>query len=76
MPIYEYRCRKCGQITEASIRRSDEADAQRCSHCGSSRLDRVYLSAIAPVRTASTGERMPCCGEQEGCSNPKRCCQQ
>jgi putative FmdB family regulatory protein len=76
MPIYEYRCRQCGQITEAFIRRSEEASAQSCSHCGSGRLERVYLSTIAPVRTRSSGAGVPCCGELEGCSNPKRCCQQ
>jgi len=75
MPIYEYRCQKCGQISEILIRSESEAARVRCEHCGDSKLERVYLSTIAPVRASSNREGVPCCGEQEGCSSPKRCCQ-
>jgi putative FmdB family regulatory protein len=75
MPIYEYRCQGCGQITEALIRSRSEAASVRCEHCGDSKLERVYLSTIAPVCSSSKGEEVPCCGEQKGCSDPKRCCE-
>ena len=75
MPIYEYRCQSCGQITEALIRSRHDAGRVRCEHCGDGRLERVYLSTIAPVRISSKREGTPCCGEQEGCSDPKRCCE-
>ena len=75
MPIYEYRCQECGGVTEAFLRIRQEAAQLRCQQCGSERLERTYLSPIAPVRTGAKQEGIPCCGEQEGCSDPKRCCQ-
>jgi putative FmdB family regulatory protein len=36
MPLFEYRCRKCGGVTEALIRRTDSrSEAVACAHCGS-----------------------------------------
>jgi len=76
MPIYEYRCQGCGHVTEALIRSRREIADVRCEQCGEDRLERVYLSTIAPVRSSSEREGTPCCGEREGCSDPKRCCEQ
>jgi putative FmdB family regulatory protein len=75
MPIYEYRCQDCGGVTEAFLRNRQEAAQLRCQQCGCGRLERTYLSPIAPVRTGTRQEIIPCCGEQEGCSDPKRCCE-
>jgi len=76
MPIYEYRCASCGQVTEILIRNAREAERVRCEQCGDSRLKRVYLSPIAPVPAPKSAEVMPCCSDGRGCSDPKRCCQQ
>jgi putative FmdB family regulatory protein len=76
MPIYEYRCEGCGQVTEALIRNGREAECVRCEQCGDSRLERVYLSPIAPVPGAKSAEAGPCCGDGRGCTDPKHCCQQ
>jgi putative FmdB family regulatory protein len=76
MPIYEYRCKSCGQVTEALIRNAREAERVRCEQCGDRRLERVYLSPISPVPAAKSAQAAPCCGDQGGCSDPKRCCQQ
>ena len=75
MPIYEYRCEGCGQVTEALIRNAREAERVHCEQCGGSRLERVYLSPIAPVPAAKSAKAVPCCGDERGCANPKRCCQ-
>ena len=73
--IYEYRCKSCGQITEAFLRTRREANDVRCEHCGDGDLERVYLSPAAGVRVSESREVLPCCGEQGGCSSPKRCCE-
>jgi putative FmdB family regulatory protein len=75
MPIYEYRCKACGEITEAFLRTRQEAADVRCEHCGDSELERVYLSPVAGVRVSENRETGPCCGGQGGCSSPKRCCE-
>ena len=74
MPIYEYRCTACGKVSEVLVKASAEARAMRCEHCGGA-LERVYLSTIAPLPKTATAEQVPCCGEQPGCSEPKRCCE-
>lgn len=33
MPIYEYQCGKCAQITEA-LQKVSEAPLKKCPHCG------------------------------------------
>jgi putative FmdB family regulatory protein len=76
MPIYEYRCQDCGGVTEAFLKNRRETAHVRCRQCGSGRLERAFLSTIASIRTGTKQEGVPCCGEQEACSNPKRCCQQ
>ena len=74
MPIYEYRSKGCGRVTEALLRTRSEADNVRCEHCGGRDLARVYLSPAAPVG-ASSKDAAPCCGELGGCDSPRRCCE-
>lgn len=53
MPIYEYRCADCSEVTSVflrSIRQEVSAD-QRCEHCGSADLSRV-MSQVARLKTA------------------------
>lgn len=40
MPIYEYRCQKCGKESEILVRNS--AEKPPCPHCGSKRLDKQF----------------------------------
>ena len=41
MPIYEYECTSCGQITSALIFKPREEDVLRCSHCFTGHLVRI-----------------------------------
>ncbi len=41
MPIYEYRCRRCGRKSEIITFRISEAVSAVCRHCGSDQLDRI-----------------------------------
>lgn len=33
MPLYEYRCQSCGEVSEV-LQRMDDAPLSECSHCG------------------------------------------
>ncbi len=56
MPMYEYRCRKCGSLFE-KLRRLGEADAEvKCPHCRSSVVDR-QLSTFATSGCGGTGRQ-------------------
>ncbi len=50
MPIYEYRCQSCGQITPQFVRHPEHARAPACEHCGHARTTRA-LSRFATLRT-------------------------
>ena len=41
MPIYEYRCRECGEITEALVRMGSKAKVT-CANCGSRNVERKF----------------------------------
>jgi putative FmdB family regulatory protein len=52
MPIYEYRCLKCGEKFE-EFRRISEADQKaKCPKCQSEETER-FLSSFASVSVAS-----------------------
>jgi putative FmdB family regulatory protein len=68
VPIYEYRCKDCGEQVEILIRSRMNA-APACPNCGSTLLERL-LSAPYVM----TGEGRPagrtCCGQEERCETP------
>lgn len=63
MPLYEYRCRACGQTFER-LRPASEADAPAACDDGHDDTTRL-LSLIAAPRTSSAGPAPgsgTCCG--------------
>ena len=70
MPIYEYACDDCHEVTEA-LRRMDDADAPiRCEHCGGEHTRRVQ-SVFAAVRSAAEAPAPRSCGR---CGDPRGSC--
>jgi putative FmdB family regulatory protein len=54
MPMYEYRCRQCGEDYE-ELRRMQDADRDlKCPFCGAEQIERL-LSAFATGGCGSTG---------------------
>ena len=50
MPIYEYRCADCEQVTSVFLRSVNASAEERCEHCGSKRLSRL-ISRVNRVKT-------------------------
>jgi putative FmdB family regulatory protein len=48
MPIYEYRCRKCGKRFSVLTLRVSETAEPRCDHCGSRAADRLMSRFAMP----------------------------
>jgi len=75
MPIYEYRCEKCGQVNEFLI--LGKRDQLLCKQCGSKDLTKL-LSAHNTVIAPSHGHTEPgpggCCGTPNSCGTPGSCC--
>lgn len=59
MPIYEYRCRTCGETFAKLQRMGAGSDDVRCPHCQSGEVERTvssFASGTSPTRSgASTG---------------------
>jgi putative FmdB family regulatory protein len=75
MPIYEYQCMKCGEVSEflVGIGKNEEL---KCKHCESSDL---YKLMSAP-NISMSGSMSPgpsaggCCGAPGSCGSPGSCC--
>lgn len=63
MPIFEYKCGKCGEISEFLENHASQK-AKNCSHCGSRELEK-QLSVFAPM--VKEGESKRC----HGCTDYK-----
>ncbi len=75
MPIYEYRCENCGQISEFLI--LGRQDPLLCKQCGSRDLTKLlsaHNTVIAPSRGPSESSSGGCCGAPNSCGTPGSCC--
>jgi len=75
MPIYEYRCEKCGEVSEILVLGKQEVIT--CQQCGSE--DLVKLMSAHHVLGSSPSFPMPepsggCCESPNSCGAPGSCC--
>ncbi|HIE17091.1 MAG TPA: zinc ribbon domain-containing protein [Dehalococcoidia bacterium] len=67
MPIYDFKCRQCGEVSEILLR--DSGQTARCSNCGSEDVEKLfttsYLITTEPKMSGTT-----CCGRAERCDTP------
>lgn len=69
MPVYEYKCRECGKVSEYRMTTQTESKPLSCTSCGSLKLERLIS-----IPNISTGRSNPpghtCCGRTERCEKP------
>jgi len=78
MPIYEYRCEGCGEVTEVFTRSMNGTEAPACPACGGTEMTRLLSAAAVTVKGGeahaggpmSCGRESPCCGRAERCDKP------
>ena len=72
MPIYEYKCQDCGEITELLVDGSTANSEIECGYCKSKNLSKL-LSKVS-VLMGKTGIKpqngKTCCGRDERCEKP------
>jgi len=61
MPMYEYRCRKCGEVFERIMKVNARGDSLICPHCGEKRAEKI-LSMFS----SSKGSDSSSCGPTGG----------
>jgi len=72
MPIYEYKCRNCGEGFERRLRIEERLQKQPCPACGGGEAE-FHMSAPAIVGTAAPAMGVcPSSGQACGCSHAVR----
>lgn len=79
MPLFEFLCMQCGQMSEVLVTSADEQVS--CNHCGSGKLKKMLsapstLSGVSKSKVPGPGDTS-CCGSSPataGCAGPGSCC--
>ncbi|MBI4234641.1 MAG: zinc ribbon domain-containing protein [Chloroflexi bacterium] len=58
MPIYEYRCRRCGRKVTVFLRSFAETASPQCDRCGATELARL-ISQVAVIKSSGESLQMP-----------------
>ena len=66
MPIYEYRCKKCGATSEFLTGLGSD-DAISCKNCGSPEMEKMMSVPSFIARTIEAAAGHTCCGREERC---------
>lgn len=70
MPIYEYRCKSCDNITEFLMGIGEDVEIS-CSQCGGIEMEKVMSTASFLNQTTGRIPGQTCCGRQERCDTPQ-----
>jgi putative FmdB family regulatory protein len=68
MPIYDFKCRDCGRVSEILVRSTDSREVC-CPGCGGVNLERLIPSSFL-VKAGSPSSGGTCCGRAERCQTP------
>jgi len=78
MPIFEFKCKSCGKVSEFILRHNKDRNSMQCRFCGSKQLEKVFsVPSMVKAKDGSQGfprESGECCGITNPCDDPKRCC--
>ena len=69
MPIYEYRCKACGAVSEYLVGLGDD-DRIRCKVCGGSEMNRIPSASSFTFQSPGRMPGRTCCGREERCKTP------
>ncbi len=72
MPIYEYKCRDCGKVSEFLVGFTKDAFEIKCSFCNGKNLDKIFSQCFVSTggRIIGPQDGKTCCGRTERCDTP------
>ncbi|MFC2060987.1 zinc ribbon domain-containing protein [Elusimicrobiota bacterium] len=76
MPVYEYKCTKCGDKFEFLLLPGRE-DKVVCPKCASGDIEKqltVFRSTKNSRSSSGADAQGTCCGMSNPCDSPKKCC--
>lgn len=69
MPIYDYKCQECGEVSEIFLNSVDGSQSIACPACGSEKMQKL-ISASYMLQTEARASGRTCCGGTERCETP------
>ena len=60
MPIYEYKCKKCGEKFELRLGFSQNRNSVKCPKCGGEEPERVFSPFLSASGTSDSGSQSSC----------------
>ena len=69
MPIYDFRCQECGEVSEFLVPSSADGGTLACPGCGSRNMERL-ISAPSLLKNRADAPGTTCCGREERCETP------
>jgi len=69
MPIYQYKCRECGEVSEFLLPILSDNRSLACKSCGKDNLEKL-MSAPNLLKTSTGASGTTCCGRDERCETP------
>jgi putative FmdB family regulatory protein len=69
VPIYEYKCHTCGEISELFVQGTDAKQNIKCSSCESTDVEKL-LSVPSILKDKASMPGHTCCGRTERCDTP------
>jgi putative FmdB family regulatory protein len=70
MPIYEYRCKACGAVSEYLVGLGGNNERIQCRSCGGSEMNRILSASSFTLQSAKRTPGRTCCGREERCETP------
>ena len=78
MPLYEFQCADCGNVSEHIVSGSDKINGLACTGCGSTSLNKLIsksnIGTISSKNTQFGCDSPQRCGGPDGCPNAGGCC--
>ncbi|RKY04859.1 zinc ribbon domain-containing protein [Candidatus Poribacteria bacterium] len=68
MPIYEYRCKECGERFETLV--LSEGEIPSCPSCGGDKVEKLISAPQVRMDGLSPSGGLTCCGREERCEVP------
>ncbi|MGA2315851.1 MAG: zinc ribbon domain-containing protein [Thermodesulfobacteriota bacterium] len=62
MPIYEYRCRKCGKLFEKIQKVDEGGNSLKCPYCGGKKPEKVFSRFSSSKGSESSSSCSPAGG--------------
>ena len=72
MPIYEYKCKDCGKISEFFAGVSQQKLDIKCEYCGSRKMSKIFSKSYVITNSSVIGSQggKTCCGRDERGDSP------